>query len=471
MAKKTTDEILEEKNKSYQDLRTQQANEQTAIVNQNADNAIAKAERDYEASVQEADKAYIDMINSADIQRELDIRNIRETRANMGLSRSGLASTEVTAANLSAGNKTAAAQRQRQAAIDTLKQSLIDYKATTEAERAANNLSIKQSADTDIFNYKQNEETKRQNAILSSDVSADLKQKAIDEGWSVTQTLTEGKAIADKNEADRVSKLTAGYNNGEFDEDIYRQAIADPNYDYDDALAAQAARNKTSQDTTKENNEKFALEMLAGISGSLYAQAINEGWDIATIVQKAEEFSTNKENTRKQSIEALYSSKQITKYVRDYALANGLTAEQALVAEQEYEAKNTSSAVTAANDSLEANRTALKNLYDKDTTKSALTPKVYSLAYEDGMSPTAAMNLNSKYIEAADVMSEKGKQSTIAYLYNNFSNDYQMFDNLCYLLGITNEDVNEYKSTKANQNAMQGIPQVKKGLPETVYFN
>lgn len=449
MAKKTTDEILEEKNKSYQDLRTQQANEQTAIVNQNADNAIAKAERDYEASVQEADKAYIDMINSADIQRELDIRNIRETRANMGLSRSGLASTEVTAANLSAGNKTAAAQRQRQAAIDTLKQSLIDYKANAEADRAAKNLSIKQSADTDIFNYKQNEETKRQNAILSSDVSADLKQKAIDEGWSISQTLTEGKAIADKNEAERVSKLTAGYNSGEFDEDIYRQAIADPNYDYDDALAAQAARNKTLQDTTKENNEKFALEMLAGISGSLYAQAINEGWDIPTIVQKAEEFSTNKENTRKQSIEALYSSKQITQYVRDYALANGLTAEQALVAEQEYKNDIASANTNAIEENEKQRLSVLGTLYADGKENAKISPEVYSAAVDIGWTPNEALGYQNEVNTVNKIIESQGKDKAIEYLQKNVKDDID-FALLCSFCDISDAEVQAYKN-KANK--------------------
>lgn len=473
-------ELADESTKKYTEQAKQQAEEQTALVDQNAQANISKAERDTTARIEEADRAYIDMINQADIQKELDMRNIRETRANMGLSRSGLASTEMTAATLSAGNKTAAAQRQRQAAINTLRQSLLDYKNEVERESAAQKLSIKQTADSNILSYGDTKKTwalendaavddanesNRRSGILSLDISDELKTQAIEEGWSIGQAAAKGKAVADQIENERKANLYAAWQNKEITEEIYRQAIADPSYDVDDALAAMATYTAGQQ----EESASFAASLLqsGAISSELYATAIRAGWDIPTIIDMANKAKTDTETQRVSAIDAAYQSGAISQYVRDYAKVNGLTANQAKLLEQEQRVQG----VDANEEALNQNRQILEDLFDKDDTKSKLTPQVYSLAYNEGWDPTLALKIDEGYKKVADEMGQNGKEAAVQYVMDHYANDFYIFDAVCTLAGITDADIDAYRSTKANQRAASGIPLREKAIPETVYFN
>lgn len=447
---------------AYTDTRKTQAEEQTALVDQSAADAVARAERDTAKQVKEADRAYVDMINDADIQKELDIRNIRETRANMGLSRSGLASTEMTAATLSAGNKTAAAQRQRQSAIDALNKSLLDYKAEAEANRNAQNLNIKQEADTDILNYKdmwskwgmendmrvdENNESTRRNGILSLNISDDIKTKAIENGWTVSQAAAEGKRVADETESTRRNSLYTAYQKGDISYEIYTQALADPAYDLDDAVAAQAVSNAEESAATKKYNESYALEMLSDglIDHATYSQALKEGWNVEKISVAAQEGSakkkneafaaamlesgaidyalyatalranwdpetlatqmqknaTGKETARKQSLDAACSSGIITEYVRDYAKVNGLTLEQAKLAQSEMNSQSAN-----AENEAKAEKKRLEELdvlYDNGGENGIIDPDVWLMARENGWSGSYALEYqkNKEELKAA----------------------------------------------------------------------
>lgn len=452
MANKKYTEIAEEKKKSNEDIVRQQADEQTALVNKTADDAIARAERDTNAKVEEADRAYIDMINAADIQKELDIRDIRETRANMGLSRSGLASTETTAATLSAGNKTAAAQRQRQSAIDTLRQSLLDYKADTEAQRNAQNLQIKQTADSNIQSYgdkwdtwatenqiaqDNTDEQNRRNGILSLNIPDSVKTTAIENGWTVSQAEAKGKAVADQTENERKANLYAAWQNKEITEEIYRQAIADPSYDVDDALAAMATYTAGKQ----EENASFAASLLqsGAISPELYATAIRAGWDIPTIIDMANKAKTDTETQRVSAIDAAYQSGAISQYVRDYAKVNGLTADQAKLLEQEQEAQNVS-ARNEENAAAEKQRLAdLDALYDKGGENAKIDVDTWMMAKEKGWSASLAFSYQ-KNKDQLDAALQNGTISKETY------ND--AIDN-----GYTYDSVIAYEKAKKGQEA------------------
>ena len=81
--------IAEEK-KRQEELAEQKKAEQNKL----SDEKITAAQESVALQKQQTNRDYIDVVRNAEIQREMDLRNIRETRANMGLSRSGLSSTE-----------------------------------------------------------------------------------------------------------------------------------------------------------------------------------------------------------------------------------------------------------------------------------------------------------------------------------------------------------------------------------------
>lgn len=197
----TAKKLLEDQTKKVNE-DAQKAIDET---NKQTDERIASAEASTQELLKQTDEDYIDAINAADLQKELDLRNIRETRANMGLSRSGLSSTEQTAAILSAGNKTAAAQRQRQAAIDTLKKSLADYKIQQEDSRRSGILSIEQSANDSIAKYGQK-------------VYAD----AYDAQVAETKELNDANEEAEKN---RLSLLKDMLDSNEIDRNLHLYAV------------------------------------------------------------------------------------------------------------------------------------------------------------------------------------------------------------------------------------------------------
>lgn len=121
--------------KKYKEDLLAQAETQKTEVNTQLDQQIAKAESDAALQTKEVERDYRDIIDTNAIQKELDKRQIAETMANLGLSRSGLNATQQTAVELSAGNKNAAALQQRQAAVDSLTRSLAEYKMETENTR------------------------------------------------------------------------------------------------------------------------------------------------------------------------------------------------------------------------------------------------------------------------------------------------------------------------------------------------
>lgn len=145
------EEIANEKKEEYKKLMSEQAQQKIDQINSAYNTAISKAENDTADQIAGTEDDYLDIVRSAEIQKELDLRDIRETRANMGLARSGLSATEQTAAVLSAGNKTAEAQRQKQKAIDSLNKALLEYKTATESDRHADILKVEQDRDAAVL--------------------------------------------------------------------------------------------------------------------------------------------------------------------------------------------------------------------------------------------------------------------------------------------------------------------------------
>ena len=144
---------LKKENKAAVDKQTAAKKDE---LDQQIDQNIQSAEQTVSAGIADADARYRGVVDSAAVQRELDRRQIRETMANMGLGRSGLNATQQTAVQLSAGNKQAAAAVQRQAAVDSLKQSLAEYRMKSETDRRVGKQEIEETAQKGIAEYDAN---------------------------------------------------------------------------------------------------------------------------------------------------------------------------------------------------------------------------------------------------------------------------------------------------------------------------
>lgn len=192
----------EAKKKFADDTRAnteKQIQEQQTLRDEN----VAAATENTNREIEKTADAYLDQVRSAGIQRELDLRNIRETRANMGLSRSGLSATEQTAAILSAGNKVGAASRQRQNAVDALNQSLSDYIRGQDTTLRQNTLALNTAADQAIAEN----DSKVDQAVM------DAQAKETAAYWNYQGTLSSQR---NESEKDRLSGLESAWKDGRF---------------------------------------------------------------------------------------------------------------------------------------------------------------------------------------------------------------------------------------------------------------
>lgn len=158
----------------YSVKKTEEGEKKKQEVNTQLDQQIAKAESDVALQTKELERDYQDIVDTNAIQKELDRRQIAETMANLGLSRSGLNETQQTAVELSAGNKNAAAMQKRQEAVDSLKRSLAEYKMETENTRRNSINEIDADVQSAIADYASGIYETATNAT-SADYQADRK--------------------------------------------------------------------------------------------------------------------------------------------------------------------------------------------------------------------------------------------------------------------------------------------------------
>ena len=195
--------------------------EQYAEIDRVADERIASAETAAVEGKVAADEAYRDVVDTAAVQRELDRRQIQETMANMGLSRSGLNATQQTAVQLSAGNKQAAAAIQRQAAVDSLTKALAEYKLSAEDERRSSKLSAKTESDKALAEY-------------ASELEQSVTKAESDDYKSALDASNEALKLqikAAENEQERATKATQKVldkmlENGQLSNDLYLLATS-----------------------------------------------------------------------------------------------------------------------------------------------------------------------------------------------------------------------------------------------------
>ncbi len=208
-----------------------QADTEKAEVNTQIDQLIAKAESDAAAQQQTVESDYRDLIDTVAVQRELDRRQISEAMANMGLTKSGLNATQQTAVQLSAGNKTAAAQRQRQAAVDALTQSLAEYKMEAENNRRESVNAIDSAAQQSIAEY---------NAAVDKNV-ADAENAEIEANAKLIKAQNEAQST-------NASTLLTMAKNGAIGWDTYAYAV-DAGLSPSQAVAVQNTASDNSDNT------------------------------------------------------------------------------------------------------------------------------------------------------------------------------------------------------------------------------
>lgn len=214
---------LKKENKAAVDKQTAAKKDE---LDQQIDQNIQSAEQTVSAGIADADARYRGVVDSAAVQRELDRRQIRETMANMGLSRSGLNATQQTAVQLSAGNKQAAAAVQRQAAVDSLKQSLAEYKMASEDARRQGKMELDESAQKEIAAFDasvdkgvseaESTEYKAQEEAKAKKYEADVKAEA-----EALKLISKNQENAVKQNRSLLDKL---YDNGELSVDDYTVA-------------------------------------------------------------------------------------------------------------------------------------------------------------------------------------------------------------------------------------------------------
>ncbi len=340
------------------------------------DSNIQTAEREYADAERAATDDYVSAINSIDLQKALDIKDIQETRANMGLSRSGISATEQTAAVLAAGNRTNATRNQLQKTVDSLTKSLADYKIGQNQELQSTILSINEAADQSKAEYRKDvtadaneqqqtmlkalgldsdiyaqaieqgwdgeealaEQVKKNNGIIDTmfvngEITAEVRDHAKKNGYTPDQTKEHQKLVTEnENEKNRVAQIEQWYQDGVIDRDVYLKYISDKTAPLSAVLLAQETKEATTRENeTKANREslKAAYNTLSEedqkVFGSLYIEMWEKGATgeqfLATVKNR---IAVSEKNTTE--LDTLLEAGTITKDEYDKAVKNGETA-------------------------------------------------------------------------------------------------------------------------------------------------
>jgi hypothetical protein len=223
MALKQFYDLYDEENlellKQSKDKRNALAQTVKDTINANAQDTIQQIESAGEASIKDAEHAYDDVINIANVQRLVDERAVSEAMANMGMTDSGLNRTQQTAVQLSASRKIAEAQIARQKQIDALalqiRQNILDVEkqrsadlAEAETSRQADIMGIEDTYNTnrnkfatDMYEQTQKAEQERNKALSDTIAIIEDSQKTDAEKISAIQLFerTYGKdGVLDK---------------------------------------------------------------------------------------------------------------------------------------------------------------------------------------------------------------------------------------------------------------------------------
>ena len=123
-------------------------NEEIKASNKTFESQKKAVTDNYNYQINEAEKAYADDYRENAIQKIVNERAVAENMANMGLRDSGLNRTQMTATQLSYGNNKAKIDRQKQAQVDALAQTLAASLSEIDINKSNAAASIRQSYDS-----------------------------------------------------------------------------------------------------------------------------------------------------------------------------------------------------------------------------------------------------------------------------------------------------------------------------------
>lgn len=119
--------------------------------------AIANQQKAAEEAILQTQQDYKDIYDANAVQEQITLRQIEESMANLGLSDSGLSRSQITAATLSKNNANAKYRRQEQAAINSIRQQLSDYKMKLEQGQAQTGAELSRNTADAIAQARQDE--------------------------------------------------------------------------------------------------------------------------------------------------------------------------------------------------------------------------------------------------------------------------------------------------------------------------
>jgi hypothetical protein len=277
MALKQYYDLYDEENlellKQSKDKRNALAQTVKDTINANAQDTIQQIESAGEASIKDAEHAYDDVINIANVQRLVDERAVSEAMANMGMTDSGLNRTQQTAVQLSASRKIAEAQIARQKQIDALALQIRQNILDVEKQRSADLAEAETSRQADIMGIEDTYNTNRNK--FATDMYEQTQKAAQDQAKADKEkTEAEAEALKDKAKArDNLLKILYATNElgNSANSDEYKQQAAlsfynqygtDPIIDsYMNSMGWEIPKTTTKEDSLSASTETMVKEL------------------------------------------------------------------------------------------------------------------------------------------------------------------------------------------------------------------
>ena len=249
----------------YEKKRKREAEEAVALINQSAAEKAAEAAATTDTQMAEERQKALQSADMAAVQRYATLSQAKEKLAAMGLSSSGLAGVAAKSAQAYQTRQMNTANKKRDAAVAALAEALLNTEAKIERERAAAVQNENEQVTDDVTSYRA--------GLLKSAYSAASKE-------NVAKTEAAAKEAAAKTEAaakEAVAKTEA-------EAAIEREKIKS-------ATTEKELAQKQAKEQEKQRVQ--ALEKLYEtntVPTEIYSQAIDKGWDVATTLNKAEEW-------------------------------------------------------------------------------------------------------------------------------------------------------------------------------------
>lgn len=335
-------EDANEKIEEYTTGRKETTQKNIDEMNTVYDEQIKQAKDSTLLQEQELTDSYNDIVDANEIQKEINLRQIRENVANMGLSNSGLSSTEQTAAILSASNSNAKAKLQLQKSVDSLRNQLANHITGVEDNRRAYQLSQEQAEEADIAKFTSDISGAAYDAEATA-MENDEKNRRSGLDWALDndyltepeyyQYLADGTSLEDielnleyKTKAENIKLLDKLLSSNEIDlaEHAYYVNNNTPISEVYANIQAKKDENLRVETLEKMRDQKL-------ISPSQCYSYIQNGTPISQVkINPQQSGMTQAEKNRIAGLEALKESGDINPMEFAQFLTDGTTVEQAI---------------------------------------------------------------------------------------------------------------------------------------------